>query len=223
LDVGAGIGEFVGKASPYFDATGTEVSQEAIRLARERLGLRLLHGAIEGASELKEGASELKAGSFDVISLIHVLEHVPDPAHTIRRCRELLRPGGWLFVAVPNDSPAAWYKCYWGTGRALWRHIRRSGTPISYEETPALGSVDLHLADASAEIHLSHFSPECLRRFLSREGFDAVFMGPDPCHTTTGLQRLKDDMDFHIWRMLALFGWHGYQTISVIARRAELR
>jgi 2-polyprenyl-3-methyl-5-hydroxy-6-metoxy-1,4-benzoquinol methylase len=47
-------------------------------------------------------AAGLPAGSFDVITLWHVLEHLPDPRATLDQVRHLLAPGGQLLVAVPN-------------------------------------------------------------------------------------------------------------------------
>ncbi len=212
LDVGAGIGEFLSHANNFFDGIGTEVSDEAFRLARNLFGITVLKGT---RAELPK----LEPGSFDAISLIHVLEHVPDPADTIAQCRRLLRPGGWLFVAVPNDSPIGWYKAYWGGGRTFRRVTRRNAPNVAYSETPPFVSVDLGIADALAEIHLSHFSPECLRDFLSRSGFDVVYMGADPCYTTTGFKRFKDGLDFRFWGLLhLLFGCYCYQTVCFVAR-----
>ncbi|MGH9678442.1 MAG: class I SAM-dependent methyltransferase, partial [Candidatus Acidiferrales bacterium] len=181
LDVGAGIGEFLHHAGRFFEVTGTEVSDEAVRLSREEFGIELLKGTLAEAN--------LAAGSFDVVSLIHVLEHVQDPADTVACCKGLLRPGGWLFVAVPNDSPTGWYKLVGGARRTLRRLIRRNVSKISYRETPPFGSVDLRAVDTMAEIHLSHFSPESLHFLLSRSGFETVYVGPDPCYTTTGFNR----------------------------------
>jgi SAM-dependent methyltransferase len=212
LDVGTGIGEFLRHAGKFFDVVGTEISDEAIRLARNRFGIAILKGTL--AEPLK-----LEPGSFDAVSLIHVLEHVSDPVDTIARCRRLLRPGGWLFVAVPNDSPTGWYRRHWGGSRTLRRVTRRNAPKISYRETPPFDSVDVRVADTTAEIHLSHFSPECLRDFLSRSGFDVVYMGPDPCYTTTGFRRVKDGLDFRFWGLLyALFGRYCYQTVCFVAR-----
>ena len=67
------------------------------------------------------------------------------------------------------------------------------------------------------------FSPECLRGFLSRSGFEVVYMGLDPCYKTTGLKRAKDGLDFRAWGLLyALFGIHCYQTLLVVARSRTL-
>ncbi len=94
LDVGCGNGEFLAFAQRAgWEAIGVEPDERAVRIARER-GVQVLLGGVEAL----EGAM----GSFDVITLSHVIEHVHDPVNVLRRCRELLRPGGWLWMDTPN-------------------------------------------------------------------------------------------------------------------------
>jgi 2-polyprenyl-3-methyl-5-hydroxy-6-metoxy-1,4-benzoquinol methylase len=213
LDVGAGVGEFLRQAAGSFEVVGTEVSDEAIRLARQRSGVELLKGTL---AELPD----LRARRFDVVSLVHVLEHVHDPGGTLAACAGLLRPGGWLFVAVPNDSATGWFKRYWGTARLL-RRMARTRTPMVYDETPPFGSVRLGSAGVTTEIHLSHFAVASLRALLSRNGFETVCVGPDPCHASAGVARLRDDADLHAWRLFAASGGeHCYQTILAVARKS---
>ncbi len=54
----------------------------------------------------EELASE-KAGSFDVVTCLEMLEHVPDPAKVIQSCAELVKPGGHVFVSTINRNPKA--------------------------------------------------------------------------------------------------------------------
>lgn len=53
------------------------------------------------------GATELEAmrGTFDVVTMIEVLEHIPDPVDALRRVRSLLKPGGLLFLTTGNAAP----------------------------------------------------------------------------------------------------------------------
>jgi 2-polyprenyl-6-hydroxyphenyl methylase/3-demethylubiquinone-9 3-methyltransferase len=46
--------------------------------------------------------------SFDVVTCLEMLEHVPEPAMIIKSCYELLKPGGDLFVSTINRNPKAW-------------------------------------------------------------------------------------------------------------------
>jgi 2-polyprenyl-6-hydroxyphenyl methylase/3-demethylubiquinone-9 3-methyltransferase len=47
-------------------------------------------------------------GSYDVVTCLEVLEHVPDPASTVRACAALARPGGQLFFATINRNPKSY-------------------------------------------------------------------------------------------------------------------
>jgi 2-polyprenyl-6-hydroxyphenyl methylase/3-demethylubiquinone-9 3-methyltransferase len=44
-------------------------------------------------------------GSFDVITCMEMLEHVPDPSSVVRACCELVKPGGWVFFSTINRTP----------------------------------------------------------------------------------------------------------------------
>lgn len=80
LDVGTGIGQFLALARPHFsEVHGTELSQSAVRIAKERYGLDIFHGTIEA----------LALGTYDNVTMVHVLEHVVSPRYTLRRCFEL--------------------------------------------------------------------------------------------------------------------------------------
>jgi GT2 family glycosyltransferase/SAM-dependent methyltransferase len=95
LDVGCGGGDFLAamQAIPGWQLAGLEPSPPAAVYAREVRKLDVLRG------ELPQPA--LDDRSFDVITLWHVLEHVPDPAAALREVRRLLRPEGLLILAVP--------------------------------------------------------------------------------------------------------------------------
>ena len=149
LDVGAGLGTFIALAQQDgWQVDGTEVSESAARYASERYRLDLRLGQVE--------SMDLESGAYDVITLWHVLEHVPEPSATLARCRDLLVPGGLLIMAMPNDSAAAYRVS--AVRRAIGR--LRGSPPVRY--------VRLY---PGAESHLSHFTPRTLRRRLSESGF----------------------------------------------------
>ena len=181
LDVGTGIGTFVALARDKagWTATGTEISDSAIRHANERYGLDLLHGQLE--------TLDLEDGSFDTITLWHVLEHVPKPRATLRRCRELLADAGLLVVAVPNDSDSAFVPGR--LKRWVLRRLFRTVEPqVRYEPlTPG------------HEIHLSHFSQHVLTRLLESVGFTIVETTVDDHFPTP---TWKTDMKVAIYRLL---------------------
>ena len=65
-------------------------------------------------------------GSFDSMSMYHVLERTPDPVVVLAECRRILKPGGELFVGVPNfDSLVrTWIGWLW-SGLDLPRHLHQ--------------------------------------------------------------------------------------------------
>ncbi len=94
LDVGAGGGEFVYLAGQAgFDAMGVDPSSGYLEFARTQYGVNVLNDGYNSA--------QIK-GTFDVVTLFHVLEHLPDPKTTIRDLSLRLNTGGILFIEVPN-------------------------------------------------------------------------------------------------------------------------
>ena len=84
----------------------------AIDLSPELLKVARLHGLETGVSvdyrqQPVEALATEAPGSFDAVTCMEMLEHVPDPAAIIRACAELLRPGGRLYLSTLNRTPAA--------------------------------------------------------------------------------------------------------------------
>ena len=97
LDVGCASGCFLSlAANEGFESTGVEPSDTLSCRAKAALGAR---GTV-WACILEQ--APVSAGSFDAITLWDVLEHVPDPLAMLQRCRTLLRPGGHMFLNVPD-------------------------------------------------------------------------------------------------------------------------
>jgi SAM-dependent methyltransferase len=107
LDMGAGIGAFVHVMKEKgWEATGLEPDQGARQRARDLFSLDL-----QDPSHL----TALKDASFDAITLWHVLEHVHTLHDYMEELKRVLRPGGTLFIAVPNYTSleSEVYKLYW--------------------------------------------------------------------------------------------------------------
>ncbi len=76
------------------DVTGIELSKWSCKYAKDKFDLTVFNENIFDV--------ELAASSFDIITTSHVIEHVTDPVAVIKRLGQLLKPGGLLFIAVPN-------------------------------------------------------------------------------------------------------------------------
>ena len=97
LDVGCASGVFLSLAAEAgWEATGVEPSETLSQQAADALAGR---GAIYGT--ILEEAS-LPPAHYDAVTLWDVLEHVPDPLAMLRQCSALLKPGGLLFLNVPD-------------------------------------------------------------------------------------------------------------------------
>ena len=104
LDIGAGTGEFLSVAQKDgWKTIGVEPSDKAKGIAKNK-----------GVSFV-ENTSELESNSCDVISMWHVLEHVPNLDEQIKELKRLLKPNGTLIVAVPNfkSFDAKHYGNFW--------------------------------------------------------------------------------------------------------------
>lgn len=107
LDVGCGGGILAeAMAARGAIVTGIDLSEKPLGVARLHLyesGLKVEYRQV-AAEEL---AVEMPA-AFDVVTCMEMLEHVPDPASTVRACAELVKPGGTVFFSTINRNPKAY-------------------------------------------------------------------------------------------------------------------
>jgi len=106
LDIGCGGGLL----SEALAQSGADVT--AIDLAPELVKVARLHGLESGVTvdyrvQAAEDLAAEQPGSFDVVTCMEMLEHVPDPGAIIAACHRLLKPGGQLFLSTVNRTPAA--------------------------------------------------------------------------------------------------------------------
>jgi 2-polyprenyl-3-methyl-5-hydroxy-6-metoxy-1,4-benzoquinol methylase len=136
LDFGCGSGKFLRRMNALgWDVTGVDFSDEAVN-AVQKSGLRAYQGTLPHP--------ELKPESFDVVTMRHALEHVPDPPAILRHAWELLDHGGLMLIQVPNYA----------------------GWDVDYFERASLG-LDLPR-------HLTHFTPQTLQAMLEHEGMKSI-------------------------------------------------
>lgn len=96
LDIGAGYGFFVRALyeAGYGDVTGIEVSEERRAFAREHTPVPIIDYDVNNLCP--------DIGTFDIITLFHVLEHMPEPVVFLKKIKILLRPGTFFICEVPN-------------------------------------------------------------------------------------------------------------------------
>lgn len=120
LDIGAGTGEFL---EAFEDRNWTKFAIEpSVKLQSTYQNKEIKH---------LKNLDQVKENSFDVISLWHSLEHIPNLTETIQQLKKVLKPNGVVIVAVPNYNSfdAKFYKNYWAAWdvpRHLW-HFSRPG------------------------------------------------------------------------------------------------
>lgn len=108
LDVGASGGFLLDHFQQHgWVGLGIEPSKSAARHARERFGLEMFCGALLDFAFGTDGDGREAGGEpFDAVHCAQVLEHVLEPEACVARIASLLRPGGVVFVEVPNDFNA---------------------------------------------------------------------------------------------------------------------
>jgi 2-polyprenyl-3-methyl-5-hydroxy-6-metoxy-1,4-benzoquinol methylase len=139
LDIGCALGTFlleVKKAG--FSGKGYDISSYAADYCQKFLNLEVKSG------ELRDAFPE---NSFNVVTMFHVLEHVPNPVQFLNEeVQPFLVPGGMIAIEVPNfDSLEA-------------RNMKEKWIDLRPDQ------------------HLSHFNSATLRSIVEKSGFDVVFL-----------------------------------------------
>jgi len=122
--VGCATGIFLdGMRRRGWETWGVELNVRAARYARDRLGLEVFVGELEGAA--------FPDRFFDVVTLWDVLEHVRDPRRTLGEIARISRPEGLLVLSLPNPDclEARLFGPYWA-GWDMPRHLHLFSLPV---------------------------------------------------------------------------------------------
>ncbi|MBP2833837.1 class I SAM-dependent methyltransferase [Aquimarina sp. U1-2] len=120
LDIGAGTGDFlVAAKKKRWAVSGTEPNDHAKKLAEQKEISLVLE------------TSNYENEKFDVITMWHVLEHVSNVKNQIEELQRLVKPNGYVVIAVPNfkSYDAHYYKSFWAAydvPRHLWHFSKTS-------------------------------------------------------------------------------------------------
>jgi len=142
LDVGCGVGMFISAALERgWDAFGVEPSGYAGDVAAAKHGPRVEQSYLADSS--------FEPASFDALCLWYVMEHVADPTGLLEACHRYLKPGGVVFIAVPN---------------ARYVRAKRRVVLMATRKAP---SVHPHE-------HLFHYEPRHVKRLLLKTGYQPL-------------------------------------------------
>ncbi len=107
LDVGCGGGILAeAMAAAGAEVTGIDLAESALSAARTHMGISGV--AVDYRRISAEDLAEKSPESFDAVTCMELLEHIPDPASILHACALLVRPGGQVFIATLNRTFAAW-------------------------------------------------------------------------------------------------------------------
>jgi len=144
LDVGCAGGVLLKLAKEHgFEVQGVEISEYATNVAKE-MGIDVKNSTLEDAN--------FDPRSFDVIILLHVLEHLTDPLETLQEANRILKDDGIMVIDVPNVNMLG----------PKVRELFYNDVTKSYDE----GFFKLP--------HLNFFSPDTLTRMCKEAGFEVV-------------------------------------------------
>jgi 2-polyprenyl-6-hydroxyphenyl methylase / 3-demethylubiquinone-9 3-methyltransferase len=168
LDVGCG-GGILAESMARRGASqvlGIDLAQKPLRVAE----LHALEAGIENV-EYREVAAEALAdaqpGSFDVVTCMEMLEHVPEPASIVRACARLVRPGGRVFFSTINRNAKAFLFAIVGA-----EHVLRLLPKGTHEYAKFLRPSELAQACRDAGLVVTHtrgmeYNPLTERYWLS--------------------------------------------------------
>lgn len=127
LDIGAGTGDFLIQAKKAgWAITGIEPNNKAKEIA------------IDKGVNFDSDINSIPDNSFDVVTMWHVLEHIPDINKHIKQLKRITKPDGSIVIAVPNFNSydAMYYGVYWAAydvPRHLW-HFSKTAIKMLFEQ-----------------------------------------------------------------------------------------
>lgn len=140
LDVGCALGLMLQQAKASgWEPVGLETSHFAAQYAEQRTNCPVFVGTLEQACFDSE--------SFDVVTLMDLIEHVAAPRALMDEVRRILRPGGVVFIVTPNFG-SIFVKLY---------------GPTAYSIGP--------------DEHITYFQPSTITRLLRQSGFSHIVVG----------------------------------------------
>ncbi|MBI5592229.1 MAG: class I SAM-dependent methyltransferase [Deltaproteobacteria bacterium] len=170
LEVGCGSGDLIAfMKQKGWTVAGLDTDPVAVQKARSR-GLQVYRGTLETAG--------FPSNDMDVIAMNHVIEHVPDPAKTLRECYRILKAGGRLMVTTPNHES-------WGHSlfRKNWRGLEPPRHLFVFNRNSLLRLIrqaGFRKVDLRSSVHGAGWIMIASRSIRNTGGFDAIRSVPFP-------------------------------------------
>lgn len=159
-DVGCALGSMLQEAKAAgWDSMGVETSEFAARYAEEHTGCPVYAGTLQEAAFPSE--------SFDVVTLMDVIEHVPEPSELMGEIYRVLRPGGVVFIVTPNfASFFVWL--YGRTAYGVW-----PDSHVVYLQPSTMAKLLRQAGFTTTITGSKDFYGDNVRRLLRRKGAQA--------------------------------------------------
>jgi 2-polyprenyl-3-methyl-5-hydroxy-6-metoxy-1,4-benzoquinol methylase len=210
-DIGCGTGRLLADLQALgHHVVGVEVDENARRRTAAK-GIDVFPGYAEALPD------EIKGRPFDVVCMIHVLEHCADPLQALRNAAALLRPGGYLAVEVPNNeaisahrSGPAWFYC--DAGRHLNFFTEKS-------LANAVQSLNYEIVERRFSGYVSVFLNN--RLAAERVIWDLLYAGENASLRGRPARNSKRGQWITLARTLFASPPRKYEVVGIIARRAE--
>lgn len=188
LDVGCAMGSMLDEAKAGgWDSVGVESSEFAARYAAEHSGCPVYAGTLQKAAFPSE--------SFDVVTLMDVIEHVPEPSELMGEIYRVLRPGGVAFIVTPNfASFFVWL--YGPKAYGVWPDQH-----VVYFQPSTMTSLLRKIGFSRTIVGSKDFYGENLRRLLRRNGTraDVTIKGAFGVHNSLRIARqIVNRMFMHV-------------------------
>ena len=158
VDIGCGGGILAeSMAAAGADVVGIDMAEGPLAVAR----LHQMESGVEVdyRQSTAEDLADAEAGTYDVVTCLEMLEHVPDPSAVIRSCAELVKPGGDVFFSTINRNPKSFVFAIVGAEYIL--NLLPKGTH-EYDKFIRPSELEQWARDAGLELQASvglHYNP----------------------------------------------------------------
>jgi 2-polyprenyl-6-hydroxyphenyl methylase/3-demethylubiquinone-9 3-methyltransferase len=174
LDVGCG-GGILAEAMAARGARVTGIDLGEAPLAVARLHLKESGQQVDYRKVAAEDLALEHPGTFDVVTCMEMLEHVPDPASTVAACARLVRPGGQVFFSTLNRTPKSWLFAIVGAEYVLKLLPRGTHEYMKFIRPSELERMNRQAGLRVREYTGMHYNP-VTRRYTLGPGVDVNYL-----------------------------------------------